>query len=120
MHAGQNCSRYQFECHNVDKPMLSECIAVYDACDGIVQCNDGSDETSCLNQQGLLCVILIAVIASISNPFFCHYFVFMPSSPDTVGKGIMFLGCPIVPFICLVRYYYSFDKIDRELTGNIH
>jgi len=74
MHAGQNCSRYQFECHNVDKPMLSECIAVYDACDGIVQCNDGSDETSCLNQQGLLCVILIAVIASISNPFFLPLF----------------------------------------------
>lgn len=56
MHAGQDCNRYQFECHNVDDPTLSECIAIYDACDGIDQCSDGSDEAtaSCLSQQGSL------------------------------------------------------------------
>ncbi|XP_027843860.2 uncharacterized protein LOC114124712 [Aphis gossypii] len=33
------CSRYQFECNT-----SSECIAIYNACDGIPQCSDGSDE----------------------------------------------------------------------------
>lgn len=33
------CSRYQFECKT-----SSECIAIYNACDGIPQCSDGSDE----------------------------------------------------------------------------
>lgn len=32
------CSRFQFQCHS------GECIAVYNACDGIAQCIDGSDE----------------------------------------------------------------------------
>ncbi|XP_026732433.1 vegetative cell wall protein gp1 [Trichoplusia ni] len=33
------CSRYQFECRRG-----GECIAVYNACDGVAQCADGSDE----------------------------------------------------------------------------
>ncbi|XP_045474452.1 uncharacterized protein LOC123680547 isoform X2 [Harmonia axyridis] len=33
------CSRYQFECRS-----SKECIAIYNACDGIPQCSDGSDE----------------------------------------------------------------------------
>lgn len=33
-----HCSRFQFQCHSGD------CIAVYNACDGIPQCDDGSDE----------------------------------------------------------------------------
>ncbi|XP_017025840.1 polyglutamine-repeat protein pqn-41 [Drosophila kikkawai] len=33
-----HCSRFQFTCHS------GECIAVYNACDGIPQCEDGSDE----------------------------------------------------------------------------
>ena len=33
-----HCSRFQFQCHS------GECIAVYNACDGIPQCEDGSDE----------------------------------------------------------------------------
>nr|CAD7590093.1 unnamed protein product [Timema genevievae] len=37
--AGRQCSRYQFECRG-----SGECIAIYNACDGIVQCPDGSDE----------------------------------------------------------------------------
>lgn len=37
--AARQCSRYQFECHTT-----GECIAIYNACDGIVQCSDGSDE----------------------------------------------------------------------------
>ncbi|XP_069962463.1 uncharacterized protein [Bactrocera oleae] len=32
------CGRFQFLCHS------GECIAVYNACDGIPQCEDGSDE----------------------------------------------------------------------------
>ncbi|XP_022222167.2 bromodomain-containing protein 4 [Drosophila obscura] len=32
------CGRFQFTCHS------GECIAVYNACDGIPQCEDGSDE----------------------------------------------------------------------------
>lgn len=32
------CSRFQFPCHS------GECIAIYNACDGIPQCLDGSDE----------------------------------------------------------------------------
>ncbi|XP_014281610.1 uncharacterized protein [Halyomorpha halys] len=35
----RECSRYQFECHT-----SKECIAIYNACDGIPQCSDGSDE----------------------------------------------------------------------------
>lgn len=33
-----HCGRFQFQCHS------GECIAVYNACDGIPQCEDGSDE----------------------------------------------------------------------------
>ena len=33
-------SRYQFECHS------GECLAIYNACDGIPQCQDGSDEAA--------------------------------------------------------------------------
>ena len=61
--AGQDCNRYQFECHNVDRPMRSECIAVYDACDGVVQCSDGSDEISCQNQQGSFSLLLTVTVA---------------------------------------------------------
>lgn len=35
------CSRYQFECHT-----SKECIAIYNVCDGIPQCTDGSDEAT--------------------------------------------------------------------------
>lgn len=34
-----HCRHYQFQCQN-----SSECIAVYNVCDGIPQCPDGSDE----------------------------------------------------------------------------
>ncbi|XP_037072272.1 uncharacterized protein LOC119093423 [Pollicipes pollicipes] len=34
------CSRFQFECHS------GECIGIYNACDGIPQCLDASDEGS--------------------------------------------------------------------------
>lgn len=35
----RKCSRFQFECKST-----RECIAIYNACDGIPQCPDGSDE----------------------------------------------------------------------------
>lgn len=37
--AERKCSRFQFECRST-----GECIAIYNACDGIPQCADGSDE----------------------------------------------------------------------------
>ena len=43
--------------------MRSECIAVYDACDGVVQCSDGSDEISCQNQQGSFSLLLTVTVA---------------------------------------------------------
>lgn len=33
------CGRFQFQCKS------GECLAIYNACDGIPQCEDGSDET---------------------------------------------------------------------------
>ncbi|XP_068143598.1 ataxin-2 homolog isoform X2 [Drosophila tropicalis] len=33
-----HCGRFQFTCHS------GECVAIYNACDGIPQCEDGSDE----------------------------------------------------------------------------
>ncbi|XP_045112265.1 hapless 2-like [Portunus trituberculatus] len=36
--AARKCTRFQFECHS------GECIAIYNACDGIPQCSDSSDE----------------------------------------------------------------------------
>ncbi|CAG2173258.1 unnamed protein product [Oppiella nova] len=38
-HKTSRCLHYQFECKN-----NSECIAIYNVCDGIPQCSDGSDE----------------------------------------------------------------------------
>ncbi|GJQ84036.1 hypothetical protein Trydic_g10500 [Trypoxylus dichotomus] len=43
------CSRFQFECRS-----NSECIAIYNACDGIPQCSDGSDEAPELGCPGSL------------------------------------------------------------------
>uniref|UniRef100_A0A1I8PLI1 MANSC domain-containing protein n=1 Tax=Stomoxys calcitrans TaxID=35570 RepID=A0A1I8PLI1_STOCA len=38
VNASAQCGRFQFSCHS------GECIAIYNACDGIPQCEDGSDE----------------------------------------------------------------------------
>ncbi|VEN47560.1 unnamed protein product [Callosobruchus maculatus] len=38
--ASGRCSRFQFECRGGN----GECIAIYNACDGVPQCADGSDE----------------------------------------------------------------------------
>ncbi|XP_073990764.1 uncharacterized protein isoform X2 [Rhodnius prolixus] len=43
----KGCSRNQFECHTD-----GECIAIYNACDGIEQCQDGSDEAPELHCPG--------------------------------------------------------------------
>ncbi|KAK4875690.1 hypothetical protein RN001_012112 [Aquatica leii] len=43
------CSRYQFECRST-----KECIGIYNACDGIPQCADGSDEGPELECPGAL------------------------------------------------------------------
>ncbi|XP_076069202.1 uncharacterized protein LOC143041252 [Oratosquilla oratoria] len=36
--SSRKCSPFEFQCHS------GECLAVYNACDGIPQCQDGSDE----------------------------------------------------------------------------
>ena len=38
------CQRYQFKCRT-----SNDCIAIYNVCDGIVQCKDGSDEADDLH-----------------------------------------------------------------------
>lgn len=43
----RRCQHYQFRCQN-----SSECIAVYNVCDGIPQCVDGSDEAEDLKCPG--------------------------------------------------------------------
>ena len=46
--AGPECNEFQFQCLNVGQPLASpQCIAVYDACDGINHCADKSDEMDC-------------------------------------------------------------------------
>ncbi len=46
--SGEECGRFKFECANIKNPMADpQCIAVYDRCDGTVQCSDGSDEMDC-------------------------------------------------------------------------
>ena len=39
-----HCGEHQFRCAN-----SSECIAIYDVCNGIPQCTDGSDEAESLD-----------------------------------------------------------------------
>lgn len=41
--SARKCRRDQFECRS-----NGECIAIYNACDGIQQCADGSDEAPVL------------------------------------------------------------------------
>lgn len=45
---GQDCSHFEFECANDGQPMtFPQCVALYDTCDGIEHCSDGSDERQC-------------------------------------------------------------------------
>ncbi|XP_063921371.1 uncharacterized protein LOC135136156 isoform X2 [Zophobas morio] len=60
--AVRKCSRYQFECRST-----SECIAIYNACDGVPQCADGSDEAPELSCPDALATSQ-TVPVPISNP----------------------------------------------------
>ena len=45
---GKDCDHFEYECANTGSPLASpQCIAIYDRCDGIVQCADNSDELAC-------------------------------------------------------------------------
>jgi len=56
----------------------------------------------------------------------------MPLPADNVSKGIVFLGCPVCPFVCLFVWSDFITTISREwlehclwtisikLTGSIH
>ncbi|GBN20678.1 hypothetical protein AVEN_228915-1 [Araneus ventricosus] len=56
------CHHYQFQCIN-----SSECIAIYNVCDGIPQCPDGSDESVDLkcHMKGLFLFICILYLINI-------------------------------------------------------
>lgn len=72
---GKGCSRNQFECHTD-----GECIAIYNACDGIEQCQDGSDEAPelhCPGNQGWLLFLSLKYYVMQKNPskiFSIHFF----------------------------------------------
>ncbi|KAH9376071.1 hypothetical protein HPB48_007265 [Haemaphysalis longicornis] len=55
----RHCQHYQFRCQN-----SSECIAVYNVCDGIPQCQDGSDEAEDLKCPGAKIVEASSVVAN--------------------------------------------------------
>uniref|UniRef100_A0A0A9VV93 Low-density lipoprotein receptor-related protein 11 n=1 Tax=Lygus hesperus TaxID=30085 RepID=A0A0A9VV93_LYGHE len=52
----RGCKRNQFECHST-----GECIAIYNACDGIPQCSDGSDESPELGCPALQTTIMAPI-----------------------------------------------------------
>lgn len=55
--SGRKCHRYQFECRST-----GDCIAIYNACDGIPQCADGSDEAPELGCPGSVTTVLPAPV----------------------------------------------------------
>ncbi|CAH0554977.1 unnamed protein product [Brassicogethes aeneus] len=61
-HPPRKCSRFQFECRST-----RECIAIYNACDGVPQCADGSDEAPELE-----CPpadpVLVMTVSSVQSP----------------------------------------------------
>ncbi|KAK7086203.1 hypothetical protein SK128_016042, partial [Halocaridina rubra] len=58
----RKCRRYEFECHS------GECIAIYNACDGIPQCQDKSDEGSALECPMATTDSVPPVRGSVNNP----------------------------------------------------
>ncbi|KAK7863597.1 hypothetical protein R5R35_013469 [Gryllus longicercus] len=58
----RQCSRFQFKCRT-----SGECIAIYNACDGIPQCADGSDESSELGCRTPVTSSLVPIVASSGN-----------------------------------------------------
>ncbi|XP_030759290.1 low-density lipoprotein receptor-related protein 11 isoform X2 [Sitophilus oryzae] len=58
--SSRKCSRFQFECRST-----GECIAIYNACDGIPQCADGSDEA---HELGCPAVEAVASAAAQTSP----------------------------------------------------
>ena len=52
--SGKICSRFEFECANRGQPLTyPQCVAIYDTCDGIEHCEDGSDEQNCPGGPGI-------------------------------------------------------------------
>lgn len=64
---GNDCGRFQFKCHS------GECIAIYNACDGIPQCEDGSDEGAEVSDLALENVVVLLVC----------FLIFLVSRPKT-------------------------------------
>ncbi|XP_044731825.1 nuclear transcription factor Y subunit beta [Chrysoperla carnea] len=65
--SSRTCSRYQFECRST-----SECIAIYNACDGIPQCADGSDEAPELGCPATTTAPSSAFISPSFSPILAH------------------------------------------------
>ncbi|XP_064483906.1 uncharacterized protein LOC135396708 [Ornithodoros turicata] len=100
------CQRFQFQCQN-----SSECIAVYNVCDGIPQCPDGSDESDDLNCPGAKSGDK-ATAAPNSQTSSLPPTIFQADVTTTPSRGLSQTGDPSPP-----REPPPSNNINQELRG---